>query len=41
MDPPPLAEPAIGQKSVDSSKTPVSKDHDARYGVPTLNELGR
>ncbi|KAK4880120.1 hypothetical protein RN001_008266 [Aquatica leii] len=40
MDPPPYAEPPVSAKDMGSIKTPLSEDHDEKYGVPTLEELG-
>lgn len=41
MPPPPPAEPAISAQTLNGATTPVSDDHDDRFGVPTLEELGR
>lgn len=41
MDPPPLAEPPISPETVEMSITPMTEDHDERFGVPSLEELGR
>lgn len=41
MDPPPQAEATVTQETVESSTTPTSDDHDDRFGVPSLDELGR
>lgn len=41
MEPPPQAEPTVTQETVESSTTPTSDDHDDRFGVPSLDELGR
>lgn len=41
MDPPPPAQPAVTPETVESSNTPTCEDHDDKYGVPTLDELGR
>lgn len=41
MDPPPQAVPAVAPETVESSTTPTSDDHDDRFGVPSLDELGR
>lgn len=27
-------------ETVDNAKTPIDEDHDEKYGVPTLEELG-
>ncbi|XP_063833163.1 cryptochrome-1-like [Ostrinia nubilalis] len=40
MPPPPPAEPAISTETLNGATTPVSDDHDDRFGVPTLEELG-
>lgn len=40
MDPPPPAEPTINHETVENTRTPVHDDHDEKYGVPTLDELG-
>jgi cryptochrome len=40
MDPPPQAEPTITEETIGNARTPVSDDHDDKYGVPTLDELG-
>lgn len=40
MDPPPQAEATITQEVIGTARTPVQDDHDDRYGVPTLDELG-
>ena len=40
MGPPPVAEPNITQKFINSAYTPIGEDHDDKYGVPTLEELG-
>lgn len=41
MDPPPQAVPAIAFETIELSMTPTTDDHDDRYGVPSLDELGR
>lgn len=41
MDPPPPAQPAVSPETVESSNTPICEDHDDKYGVPTLDELGK
>lgn len=41
MDQPPMAVPTITPDIVQSSMTPISDDHDERFGVPSLDELGR
>lgn len=40
MPPPPPAELAVGPAGLHGATTPVSEDHDERFGVPTLEELG-
>ena len=40
MDPPPQAEPAIGLQYIGRAYTPIHDDHEEKYGVPTLTELG-
>lgn len=40
MEPPPPAEATIVAETIGHAYTPVSDDHDERYGVPTLEELG-
>ncbi|CAH0722552.1 unnamed protein product, partial [Brenthis ino] len=40
MPPPPPAEAAICAQSLNGAVTPVADDHDDRFGVPTLEELG-
>lgn len=40
MDAPPLAEPPVTAKTLNGAVTPISEDHDDKYGVPTLEELG-
>nr|WJJ67115.1 CRYPTOCHROME [Phauda flammans] len=40
MPPPPPAEAAITAKSLNGATTPLTDDHDERFGVPTLEELG-
>ncbi|XP_049854480.1 cryptochrome-1-like isoform X6 [Schistocerca gregaria] len=40
MDSPPPAEPSITPACVKDKFTPISDDHDERFGVPTLEELG-
>lgn len=41
MEPPPVVEMNVAQKLLQASMTPTSDDHDERYGVPSLEELGR
>lgn len=40
MDPPPKPEETVTAKLLGSSHTPLTEDHDIKYGVPTLEELG-
>jgi len=40
METPPLAEPAINQHFLNGAYTPIGEDHDEKYSVPTLEELG-
>lgn len=40
MGPPPLAESAVTANLLNGAQTPLSEDHDEKYGVPTLEELG-
>lgn len=40
MDPPPSAEPPVTAKTLNGAVTPIAEDHDDKYGVPTLEELG-
>jgi cryptochrome len=40
MGSPPQAEPTINHMFIDSAYTPIAEDHDDKYGVPTLEELG-
>lgn len=40
MDPPPPAEATITAETIGNARTPVSEEHEERYGVPTLEELG-
>lgn len=41
MDPPPQAARPVTQETVEAAMTPTTDDHDDRYGVPSLEELGR
>lgn len=41
MEPPPVAEMDISPELLHNATTPVSDDHEDRFGVPTLDELGR
>lgn len=40
MEPPPAPEPTITLEDFGNCYTPISEDHDDKYGVPTLEELG-
>lgn len=40
MEPPPGPEPTIILEDFGSCYTPICEDHDDKYGVPTLEELG-
>jgi cryptochrome len=40
MGSPPQAEPTINQNFIKNAYTPIEEDHDEKYGVPTLEELG-
>jgi hypothetical protein len=40
METPPQAEPTIDQHFLHGAYTPIGEDHDEKYGVPTLEELG-
>jgi cryptochrome len=40
MDSPPPAEPTLSPKFINGAYTPIGEDHDEKYGVPTLEELG-
>ncbi|XP_055550388.1 cryptochrome-1-like [Wyeomyia smithii] len=40
MDPPPQPEQAITVDTIGNGSTPQCDDHDDKYGVPTLEELG-
>lgn len=41
MDPPEAAAPTITLEHFKNVFTPISEDHDDKYGVPTLFELGK
>jgi hypothetical protein len=41
MDPPPLPELAVSLETLRSCWTPVTDEHDEKYGVPSLEELGQ
>lgn len=40
MDPPPPSEDKITAETIGYAQTPISGEHEERYGVPTLEELG-
>jgi cryptochrome len=40
MEPPPPAELTITEQTIGIARTPIGDDHDDRYGVPSLEELG-
>lgn len=40
MGPPPQPELPVNQSILKGAITPLSDDHDEKYGVPTLEELG-
>ena len=40
MDPPPIPEQAITEEIIGNCRTPIFDDHEDKYGVPTLEELG-
>ncbi|KAJ0181189.1 hypothetical protein K1T71_003274 [Dendrolimus kikuchii] len=40
MPPPTPAEPTINTQTLNGAVTPLTNDHDDRFGVPTLEELG-
>ncbi|KAJ9579615.1 hypothetical protein L9F63_004694, partial [Diploptera punctata] len=40
MGPPPPSEATITHKFINGAYTPIGEDHDDKYGVPTLEELG-
>ncbi|XP_055698934.1 cryptochrome-1 isoform X2 [Phlebotomus papatasi] len=40
IDPPAPAETTVTQDTIGKAYTPISEDHDDKYGVPTLEELG-
>lgn len=41
MPPPPKAEAPISAQTLNGATTPITDDHDDRFGVPTLEELGK
>ena len=40
MDPPAKPVPTLTPQMLGSALTPVEEDHDEKFGVPTLEELG-
>ncbi|RZF33049.1 hypothetical protein LSTR_LSTR007965 [Laodelphax striatellus] len=40
LDEPPQAEPTVTAKVVGAAVTPIADDHDEKFGVPSLDELG-
>ena len=40
MKPPQTPAPALNSRIIGHSVTPISDDHDEKWGVPTLAELG-
>lgn len=40
MDPPPIPEQGITEEIIGNCRTPIFDDHEDKYGVPTLEELG-
>lgn len=40
MDPPPLPESPVSLATIENVKSIIGDDHDEKYGVPTLEELG-
>ena len=41
LDPPARPQDPITTVTIDSAKTPTTEKHDAEYGVPTLEQLGK
>lgn len=41
MDPPPVAEIHISPELFQKATTPLTDDHEDRFGCPSLDELGR
>jgi len=41
MKPPPTPAPALCNRIIGHSVTPITDDHDEKWGVPTLAELGK
>lgn len=40
MDPPPEPVERIHESTIGFARTPITEDHDEKYGIPTLEELG-
>lgn len=40
MDPPEPALPTVSMEALQYCHTPINDDHDDKYGIPTLDELG-
>ena len=41
MSPPPNPLDPVTSATIQNTRTPISDDHDEKYGVPTLEELGK
>lgn len=41
MEAPSEPEETINSEFLEKKKTPIAEDHDDKYGVPTLEELGK
>lgn len=41
MQPPPTPADSVTTTTVQHTRTPISDDHDEKFGVPTLHELGK
>ncbi len=41
MKEPPVPVPALSSRMVPNTYSPVSEDHDEKWGVPSLEELGK
>lgn len=41
MDSPPLPDPPVTAATIGDAISPISDNHDEKYGVPTLEELGQ
>ena len=41
MEPPCEPEETVTSSFLEKKKTPITEDHDDKYGVPTLEELGQ